>query len=44
MCCVSISIDCAVAALTNQDGHKDATDSLLMNLLNLCFWAFGHDS
>lgn len=32
------------AALTNQDGHKYATDPLLNHLLDLWFWALGHDS
>lgn len=33
-----------MAAPTNQDGHKEATDSLLQHLLNLWFWSLGHDS
>lgn len=33
-----------MAAPTNHDGHKDATDPLLNHLLNLWFRALGHDS
>lgn len=32
-----------MAAPTNHDGHKDATDPLLNHLLNLWFGALGHD-
>lgn len=32
-----------MAALTNHDGHKNATDPLLNHLLDLWFRALGHD-
>lgn len=32
-----------MAALTNQDGHKNATDPLLNHLLDLWLRALGHD-
>lgn len=33
-----------MAALTDHDRHKDATDPLLNHFLNLWFGALGHDS